>query len=78
MDNDFNQEKVKAFSLSMDSSNNDNCLIDKDHSQKLNSVKSIKQSNIKNLNSDNTNIFNDLSQSSENASLEPNLDISGL
>ncbi|XP_022178678.1 putative uncharacterized protein DDB_G0282133 [Myzus persicae] len=66
MDNNFNQEKVKGLS----------CLTNKDHPQKLNSLKSIEQSNVKNLNSDNVNIFNDLSQLNANASLEPNRDVS--
>ncbi|XP_060880884.1 uncharacterized protein PF3D7_0207100-like [Metopolophium dirhodum] len=71
MDSNFNQEKVKALSLSMDSYNNDRNLIDKDHSQKLNSLKSIEQSNVKNLDSDNINILNDSSQLHVNVSLEP-------
>ncbi|XP_016663128.1 putative uncharacterized protein DDB_G0282133 [Acyrthosiphon pisum] len=71
MDNNFNQEKVEALRLSMDSHNNDRNLIDKDHSQKLNSLKSIEQSNIKNLDSDNINIFNNSSQLHVNVSNEP-------
>ncbi|XP_029343277.1 putative uncharacterized protein DDB_G0282499 isoform X2 [Acyrthosiphon pisum] len=71
MDNNFNQEKVKASNLSMDSYNNDRNLIDKDHSQKLISLKSIEQSNVKNLDTDNINIFIDSSQLDGNVSLEP-------
>jgi len=80
MDNNFNQEKVKALSLSMDSYNNDRSLIliDKDHSQKLNSLKSIEQSNVKNLDSDNINIYNDSSQLHANVSNEPQKAVSGL
>jgi len=78
MDNNFNQEKVKALSLSMDSYNNDRNLIDKDHSQKLNSLKSIEQSNVKNLDSDNINILNDSSQLHVNVSLEPQKAVPGL
>jgi len=78
MDNNFNQEKVKALSLSMDSYNNDRNLIDEDHSQKLNSLKSVEQSNVKNHDSDNVNILNDSSQLHVNVSLEPHKDVPGL
>lgn len=78
MDSNFNQEKVKALSLSTDSHNNDRNLIDKDHSQKLNSLKSIEQSNVKNLDFDNINTLNDSSQLLVNVSLEPHKDVPGL
>jgi len=78
MDNNFNQEKVKALCLSMDSYNNDRNLIDKDHSQKLNFLKSIEQSNVKNLDSDNINTFNDSSQLHVNVSNEPQKPVHGL
>ena len=78
MDNNFNQEKVKASNLSMDSYNNDRNLIDKDHSQKLISLKSIEQSNVKNHDTDNINIFIDSSQLDGNVSLEPQKALPGL
>lgn len=78
IDDNFNQQIVRTSSLSMDSYNNDNCQIDEDHIQKINSIKSIKQPNVKNLNSENINIFNDLSQLHANLSLEQNEDLSGL
>ncbi|KAL4149244.1 hypothetical protein QTP88_003226 [Uroleucon formosanum] len=77
VDSNFNQEKVKALNLSTDSHNNDGNLIDKDHSHKLNSLKSIEQSNVKNLDFDNINTLNDSSQLLVNVSLEPHKDVPG-
>lgn len=78
MDNNFSQEKVNELSLPMSSYNNDSCLIDKDHSQKLSSLKSIEQANVKNLDSDNINMINNSSQLHSNVSLEPRKEVSGL
>ncbi|KAL5234453.1 hypothetical protein ACI65C_001863 [Semiaphis heraclei] len=46
IDGNFNQEKVKELSLSIDSYNNDNFPIDKDHLQKINFFKYIELPNV--------------------------------
>ncbi|XP_025200171.1 protein PFC0760c-like isoform X2 [Melanaphis sacchari] len=80
MKNNFNQEKLISLSLSTNSNNHYNKnshLTDKDQSQKLNTLKSMKHSNLENLNSDNINIYNDLSQlSHENVSNDQNKELS--
>lgn len=81
MDNNFNQEKAEALRLSMRSYNHlnkDNSLIDEDLLQKTNSINSTEQSNLKNSNSNNIKMFDDLSQLNENLSDEQNKELCGL
>jgi len=78
LDNNFGQEKDEAFILSMNNYNHYNkgsCLIEKDQLPKLNSLKPIEPSNLKDDDYDNMKIFNNLSQISEN---ELNTDLPGL
>ncbi|XP_060845792.1 putative uncharacterized protein DDB_G0282133 [Rhopalosiphum padi] len=78
MDNNCYQEKVKPLSFSMNNKNYDNKdsrLINEDQLQK-NAVKSLEHSNLKKFNSDNINIFNDLSQLHENVSDNQNKELS--
>jgi len=80
MDNNCYQEKVKPLSFSMNNknyNNKDSRLINEDQLQK-NAVKSLEHSNLKKINSDNINIFSDLSQLHENVSDNQNKELSGL
>uniref|UniRef100_A0A2S2NSN5 Uncharacterized protein n=1 Tax=Schizaphis graminum TaxID=13262 RepID=A0A2S2NSN5_SCHGA len=78
MDNNCFQEKVKPLSFSINSNNynnKDSRLINEDQLQK-NAVKSFEHSNLKKFNSNNINIFNDLSQLHENVSDNQNKELS--
>lgn len=81
IDNNFNQEKVKSLSLSMNNKNhyNKDChLTNEDQLQKLNDLNFMEHSNLKNIDSENINIFDDLSQLQENISDNQNKKLSGL
>lgn len=81
IDNNFNQEKVKSLNLSMNNKNhyNKDChLTNEDQLLKLNDLNFMEHSNLKNIDSESINIFDDLSQVQENVSDNQNKKLSGL
>ncbi|KAE9529797.1 hypothetical protein AGLY_011893 [Aphis glycines] len=79
IDNNFNQEKVISLSLSMNNKNHHNKdyhMTNEDQLQKLNDLNFMEHSNLKNIDSENINMFDDLSQSQENVSDNQNKKLS--